>query len=70
MVKDDMKVDLLIKPSSSVRGLMDLDRGKVDIVTTDEPFESIIAELETKGYPVISDDFQVQGLGTKKIGLY
>jgi len=70
IVKDDMKVDLLIKPSSSVRGLMDLDRGKVDIVTTDESFESILAELETKGYPVISDNFQVQGLGTKTIQVY
>ena len=70
IVKDDMKVDLLIKPSSSVRGLMDLDRGKVDIVTTDEPFESILSELENKGYPVISGDFQVQGLGTKTIQVY
>ena len=69
-VKDEMKVNLLIKPSSSARGLMDLDRGKVDIITTDEPFESILAELEAKGYPVISDDFQVQGLGTKTIQVY
>jgi phosphate transport system substrate-binding protein len=67
IIKDDMKVTLTISPSSSARGLMDLDRGKIDIVTTDEEFQNLIADLERNGYPVGLDDFQVQGLGTKTI---
>lgn len=70
VIKDEIKVDLLITPSSSVRAMMDLDRGKVDVVTADESLDSILAQLVTKGYPVTSGDFQVQGLGTKSILVY
>ena len=70
LIKDEKGINLIVTPSSASRSLIDLDRGKIDIATTDVTLESLLTELENKGYPVVPESFQVQGIGTNTILVY
>ena len=39
LFRDKMGINILVTPSSSAQGLIDLDRGNIDIATTDVPLE-------------------------------
>jgi len=69
-IRDETGISPLIAPSSSAQALLDLDRGIIDIATTDVPLESLIYDLEKRGYLVVQESFQVQGIGTNSILVY
>lgn len=69
-VKDELGTVLLVNPSSSEQALLDLDKGEIDIATTDIPLESLLNDLEKKGYLVGAETFQVQGIGTNTVQVY
>jgi phosphate transport system substrate-binding protein len=70
LFREKIGINLLVTPSSSAQGLIDLDRGNIDIATTDVPLEKLIMDLEDKGYPVVPESFQAQGIGTNTILVY
>jgi phosphate transport system substrate-binding protein len=70
LFQEKLGINMQVTPSSSAQGLIDLDRGNIDISTTDVPLEKLITELENKGYPVVPDSFQTQGIGTSPILVY
>ncbi len=69
-IRDETGITPLISPSSSAQALLDLDRGVIDIATTDVPLENIVRDLEKRGYLVVPENFQVQGIGTNTILVY
>lgn len=69
-VRDEIGASLLVKPTSSEQALLDLDKGDIDIATTDIPLETLISDLENKGYLILPESFQVQGIGTNTILVY
>jgi len=69
-IKEALGTDLLVNPSSSEQAVLDLDKGEIDIATTDIPLESLVNDLEKKGYLVGAEAFQVQGIGTNTIQVY
>lgn len=69
-IRDETGITPLITPSSSTQALLDLDRGDIDIATTDVPMDSLITDLENKGFLVVRESFQVQGIGTNTILVY
>jgi phosphate transport system substrate-binding protein len=69
-IQDEAGTTLLLNPSSSEQALLDLDKGDIDMATTDIPLETLITDLEKKGYLVVSESFQVQGIGTNTIQVY
>jgi phosphate transport system substrate-binding protein len=69
-VKDETGTVLLVDPSSSAQALLDLDKGDLDIATTDIPLESLVNDLQGKGYLVVAENFQVQGIGTNTVQVY
>lgn len=69
-IRDETGITPRISPSSSARALLDLDRGEIDIATTDVPLESLITDLEKQGYLVVQESFQVQGIGTNTFLIY
>jgi phosphate transport system substrate-binding protein len=70
LIRNDTGTYLHVNPSSSAKSLIDLDRGNIDIATTDVPLEKILTELENKGFPIAPESFQVQGIGTNTILVY
>jgi phosphate transport system substrate-binding protein len=70
LIREKTGVNMIITPSSSAQSLIDLDRGNIDIATTDAPLEKLFTDLENKGYPVIAESFQAQGIGTNSILVY
>jgi len=69
-VQDETGISMLITPSGSAQALLDLDRGSIDIATTDIPLDSLITDLEKKGYLIVPESFQTQGIGTNIILVY
>ncbi len=69
-VRDDAGINLVITPSSSSQALLDLDSGIIDIAATDLALENIVTDLEKKGYLIVSENFQAQGIGTNSILVY
>lgn len=69
-VKDELGTVLLVIPSSSEQALLDLDKSDIDIATTDVPLESLVNELQRKGYLVFAENFQVQGIGTNTVQVF
>lgn len=69
-IKDELGTVLLINPSSSAQALLDLDKGDIDIATTEIPLENLLNDLEKKGYLVGSEAFQVQGIGINTVQVY
>ncbi len=69
-VRDEIGTSLLVSPNSSAQALLDLDRGNIDIATTDVPLDSLISDLEKTGYLIVPESFQVQGIGTNRILVY
>jgi phosphate transport system substrate-binding protein len=69
-IKDELGTVLLVNPSSSEQALLDLDKGDIDIATTDVPLESLFHDLEGKGYLVMSDNFRAQGIGMNTVQVY
>jgi len=69
-IRDETGIVPKITPSSSMQALLDLDTGNIDIATTDVPLESLISDLENKGYLIVPESFQVQGIGTNTILVY
>ena len=70
LIHDEAGINLIITPSSSAQSLMALDRGNIDIATTDATIERLFTDLENNGYPVIPESFQAQGIGTNSILVY
>jgi ABC-type phosphate transport system substrate-binding protein len=69
-IRDETGIVPKITPSSSTQALLDLDIGNIDIATTDVPLESLISDLENRGYLIVPESFQVQGIGTNTILVY
>jgi phosphate transport system substrate-binding protein len=69
-IRDETGILPKVTPSSSVQALLDLDIGNIDIATTDVPLESLITDLENKGYLIVPESYQVQGIGTNTILAY
>ncbi len=69
-IHDETGITPLISPSSSAQALLDLDRGVIDIATTDVPLENLVKDLEKRGYLVVPENFQVQGIGTNTVLVY
>jgi len=69
-IQDESGITALIAPSSSAQALLDLDRESIDIAATDVPLESLVTDLESKGYLIVPENFQVQGIGTNSILVY
>jgi phosphate transport system substrate-binding protein len=70
LVLNDTGISLQVTPSSSAQSLVDLERGKIDIATTDLTLEKLVRDLEARGYPVDPESFQVQGIATNSILVY
>jgi phosphate transport system substrate-binding protein len=70
LVLNDTGISLLVTPSSSAQSLVDLERGNIDIATTDLTLEKLVLDLEARGYPVNPESFQVQGITTNSILVY
>jgi phosphate transport system substrate-binding protein len=69
-IRDETGIVPRVTPSSSTQALLDLDIGNIDIATTDVPLESLITDLENKGYLIVPESYQVQGIGTNTILVY
>jgi phosphate transport system substrate-binding protein len=69
-IREETGIIPKVTPSSSVQALLDLDIGNIDIATTDVPMESLITDLENRGYLIVPESFQVQGIGTNTILAY
>lgn len=70
LFRNETGINTVVTPSSSAQGLIDLDRGNIDIATTDVPLEKLMTDLENRGYPVVPKSFQVQGIATDRIMVY
>jgi phosphate transport system substrate-binding protein len=70
LIRNETGINLQVTPSSSAQALIDLDRGNIDIATTDVTLDKLKTDLENKGYPVDPESFQVQGIGTNTILVY
>jgi len=69
-IRDETGIVPKVTPSSSAQALLDLDTGNIDIAATDVPLESLISDLENKGFLIVPESFQVQGIGTNTILAY
>lgn len=70
LIFEETGINLIITPSSSAQSLIDLDRGNIDIATTDFTLAALFDDLENKGYPVVQENFQSQGIATNSILVY
>ncbi|NVN99679.1 MAG: substrate-binding domain-containing protein [Geobacteraceae bacterium] len=69
-IQDETGTIVNVNHASSEQALLALDRGDIDIATTDIPLDNLISGLEKKGYLVLQESFQVQGIGTNSILVY
>ncbi len=69
-VQDETGISLSVKPTSSEQALLDLDMGDIDIATTDVPLGTLTTNLQERGYLVMAENFQAQGIGTNIILVY
>lgn len=69
-VQDETGILLSVRPTSSEQALLDLDVGNIDIATTDIPLDILTTDLLNKGYLVLTENFQAQGIGTNTILVY
>jgi phosphate transport system substrate-binding protein len=69
-IRDEAGIDVRVSPRSEVQALLDLDAGLIDVATSDVAFGKLIEEAEGKGYLIIPENFQVQGIGTNSILVY